>query len=195
MKTGYRRLWLEKGHSIRSSTGVELRLTPSKSLEPLGLAETSHTFYWLAHTFLHGSSMFYPAVHIPEGRSGSDSRDPSRRHAISGGRGPQFPSAEMLSEERHWWASRLSLRCESTPRGGLTLEVMHFMTGSLQLVIFDARSGCVIGTAAIPGSLETFHWGLRIYAALEAKRAAQHCQVHAPLKQKMKVGRVVPGRE
>ncbi|WP_409260908.1 hypothetical protein [Pseudomonas putida] len=56
---------------------------------------------------------------------------------------------------------------------------MHIMPGSLQVVIFDPHSGRVIGTTAIPASQDTLFWGFRIFAALEAKRAAQRRQLEA----------------
>lgn len=146
MKPRYCRLWLDNGQTIRSSTGVELRFTPSKSLEPLGLQESTHTLAWLAHVFMQGASWFNPIEFVPLSQRG---------HA------PHYPS------------------CRRTGSNHPTSEAMHLMLGNLQVVIFDPQSGCIIGTAAIPASQDALFWGFRVFAALEAKRAAQRRQLEA----------------
>ncbi|WP_143503504.1 MULTISPECIES: hypothetical protein [unclassified Pseudomonas] len=146
MKSCYCRLWIDNCQTIRSSTGVELRFTPSKSLEPFGLQASTHTLTWLAHVFMQGDSWFNPKEFIP----------PSGR-----GHAPHYPSRRRPGSS------------------GPTSEAMHLMPGSLQVVIFDPHSGRIIGTAAIPASQDTLFWGFRIFAALEAKRAAQRRQLEA----------------
>lgn len=146
MKPRYCRLWLDNGQTIRSSTGVELRFTPSKSLEPFGLQASTHTLTWLAHVFMQGASWFTPKELIP----------PSRR-----GHAPHYPSRRRPGSS------------------GPTSEAKHLMPASLQVVIFDPHSGRIIGTTVIPASQDTLFWEFRIFAALEAKQAAQRRQLEA----------------
>lgn len=147
MKPLYCRLWLDNGQTIRSSTGVELRFTPSMAFEPLPLAD-SLTLNW-------------PAILSMEGASWSN-------------------SAGSLRIGWRRLGPHNSIRKQ--PRSsGLSAEVMRLMPGSLQLLIFDPRSGGIIGMTEFPALHEMLLWGLRVFAAREAMRAEQSRQLEASL--------------
>lgn len=168
MEPRYCRIWLDKGQTIRSSTGVELRLTPSKALEPLALPRNASPLCWLAKTLLQGMSLVLPAESNPAVRRGSEARDPSRKRPSSVDRDCQRPSAAGAREECHCNTTYLS-----SAFTGLGPEDAdsHCSTVILQLVAIDSRTKHVIVTKVIPRSRKVLDWKVQTLTALVTKRA------------------------
>lgn len=166
----YCRIWLDKGQTIRSSTGVELRLTPSKALEPLDLAGNASLLCWLAKTLLQGMSLVLPAESSPAVRRGSEARDPSRKRSSSVDRDCQRPSAAGAREE---WACNATYLPSAFKRLGPEDANSQGTKVILQLVVIDNRTKDGIVTKVIPRSRKALDRKVQTLTALTTKRARQ----------------------
>ncbi|MNM23490.1 hypothetical protein D3C76_140280 [compost metagenome] len=170
MKSCNCRIWLDSGQTIRSSTGVELRVTPSKALEPLALAGNASTLCWHAQTLFQGACLVLPAKPNSTLRLGPESRYASHKRSSSVDRKCQLPSAKASREERHCNATYLSLAFKGLGPKAANRQGIPVI---LQLVAIDNRTKYVIVTKVIPRLRKALDWKMQVLAVLSAKRAAR----------------------